>query len=118
MKFGLRKRLQEDGIKINVVDCEVHIFIYNKIIIQVYNPRETKLDNLKRDMENFKQKSSLSILVFDFIDFEEEISGEKMLLKSKLQEIGKFHSTQIISIDNDEELYFIVKNILEPSKEK
>jgi Fanconi anemia group M protein len=118
MKFGLRKRLQEDGIKINVVDCEVHIFIYNKIIIQVYNPRETKLDNLKRDMENFKQKSSLSILVFDFIDFEEEISGEKTLLKSKLQEIGKFHSTQIISIDKDEELYFIVKNILEASKEK
>ncbi|MFW9826711.1 MAG: DEAD/DEAH box helicase [Candidatus Thorarchaeota archaeon] len=118
MKFGLRKKLQEDGIKINVVDCDIHIFIYDKIIIQIYNPREIKLDDLKIDIENFKQKSSLSILVFDFIDFEEEISGEKMLLKSKLQEIGKFYSTQIISIDNEEELYFIVKNIVKTSEEK
>jgi Fanconi anemia group M protein len=118
MKFGLRKRLQKEGIKFNIIESELHIFIYNKILIQIYNPREVKLDNIKDIIEDFRQRSSLCILIFDFIDFKEEIEGEKILLKSKFQELGKLYSTQIISIDNEEELYYIVKNILNNSEQK
>ena len=38
------------------------------------------------------------------------------MLKRKLQEFGKTNNLQIISIDNPEELIFIVKNIHEQNK--
>ena len=55
-------------------------------------------------------------MIFDFIDFNETIEGEKRLVKRKLQEFAKEYKVQAISVDNEEELYFIIENLLNSNK--
>jgi len=116
MKFGLRKRFQDDKITYRIVDSDLHITIHNKVLIQIYHPEEYNSEKLIQDINDFSQISSLVIIVFDFIDFKESIEGEERILKRKIQEIAKMHKFHAISIDNEEELYFIIKNILESPK--
>lgn len=113
MKYGIRNKLQEDNILFEVVESDLHVVIFNKVLIQIYDPKRVNLDDLNSEVSDFKQISSLLIVIFDFIEFEEKIEGEKRLLKRKLQEFGKEHEFQTILIDNEEELHFIMKNILE-----
>ncbi len=113
MKFGLRKRLQRDNISYDILESDLHIVIHNKVLIQIYNPKEYNEKNLLADFNDFKQISSLFIMIFDFIDFPENIEGEKRVIEKKTQEFAKNHNIQAICIDNQEELYFILKNILE-----
>jgi len=118
MRFGLRKRLQNDNISFNIVESDLHITIHNKVLIQIFSPT-TNLDDTLHELNDFKQISSLVIIIFDFIGFKEEIEGEKRVLKRRIQEFAKEHNFQAITIDNEEELYFIVKNILEnPHREE
>jgi len=116
MKFGLRKNLQRDNVRFEIVESDLHIVIYNKVLVQIYDPKKTQIEHLTSQIEDFSQISSLVIIIFDFIDFEEEIEGEKRLIKRKLQNLSKKHNFQAITLDNEEELYFIVKNILKTSQ--
>ncbi|MFX0004656.1 MAG: helicase-related protein [Promethearchaeota archaeon] len=116
MKFGLRNRFQNDKIPYSIEDSDLHIVIYNKVLIQIYNPQEINSEELLGDISDFSQISSLLIIIFDFTDFTETIEGEKRVLKRNLLEFAKEHHFQAITIDNEEELYFIVKNILETKR--
>ncbi|MFX1315417.1 MAG: DEAD/DEAH box helicase [Promethearchaeota archaeon] len=113
MKFGLRKKLQEDNIIFNIVDSDLHIVIFNKVLIQIYDPKETSKEGIVTEINELREICSLLILVFDFTNFKEGIEGERWILKRKVQELGKEHDLHIINVDNSEELYFIVKGILE-----
>jgi ERCC4-related helicase len=116
VKFGIRNWLNMINISYSIEDSDLHIVIFNKVLIQIYDPKNLNLDSLLTDVEDFKQISSLLIILFDFVDFTESIEGERRVLKRKLQEFSKKYSMQTISIDNEEELYFIIKNILENKK--
>ncbi|MFX0021520.1 MAG: helicase-related protein [Candidatus Hermodarchaeota archaeon] len=113
MKYGFRKKLQRDNISYDILETDLHIVIHNKVLIQIYNPKMFETDDFLAEIDDFKQISSLLIIIFDFIDFSETIEGEKRVIERKIQEFAKQHNLQAICIDNDEELYFIVKNILE-----
>ena len=52
-------------------------------------------------------------MVFDFIELTEEYAGEKSLLKKKVNEFKGAVKFQIIPIENEEELYFIMRSIVE-----
>ncbi len=113
MKFGLRKRLQSEGVSYAVVDSDLHLILHNKVLIQIYNPKRVILKNLISQINDFKEICSLLIVVFDFIDFDEDIEGEKRVLRRKINGFAKEHLFQAISINNEEELFFIIKNILQ-----
>ena len=116
MKYGLRKKLQNDNILYDIEDSDLHIVLFNKVLIQIYEPKEFDFTAIISDIDDFTQISSLLIIVFDFIEFKEEIEGEKRLLKRKIKEFSKQNNFQVINIDNEEELYFIIKNIVENPK--
>ena len=116
MKYGLRKKLQYDGILYDIEESDLHIILFNKILIQIYDPKEYDIITLLSDIEDFKQITSLLIIVFDFIEFKEDIDGEKRILKRNIKDISKQHNFQAITIDNEEELYFIIKSVLENPK--
>ena len=117
MKYGLRKKLLKDNFLFDIVDSDLHIVIYNKVLIQIYIPKQSTLEQLLVEIDEFTQICTLLIIIFDFIDFKEEIEGEKRVLKRKIQEMAKKYKIQAITIDNEEELYFIIKNILETQGE-
>ncbi|MFX1504180.1 MAG: helicase-related protein, partial [Promethearchaeota archaeon] len=116
MKFGVRNRLQVDKIPYTIADSDLHIVIHNEVLIQIYNPKSFDTDSLLTEINDFRQISSLLIIIFDFTDFHETIEGEKRLLKRNILKFTKEHNIQTISIDNEEELYFIIKNILETKR--
>ena len=116
MKYGLRKKLQYDGILYDIEESDLHIILFNKILIQIYDPKEYDIITLLSDIDDFSQISSLLIIVFDFIEFKEDIDGEKRILKRNIKDISKQHNFQAITIDNEEELYFIIKSVLENPK--
>ncbi|GAH00496.1 unnamed protein product, partial [marine sediment metagenome] len=39
MKFGIRKKLEKDHVDFKIVGSDLHIVIFNKVLIQIYNPR-------------------------------------------------------------------------------
>lgn len=113
MKFGLRKRLQQEGIDFKIVDSDLHMTLHNKALIQIYSPKNIDFENLLNEIHDFKKICSLPIIIFDFLDFFEEIEGEKRLLKREITNFASKNQLQIISIDNEEELFFIIKNIFQ-----
>jgi len=120
-KFGVRKKLRNDKLDFEITSSSLHIRLFNTIVIQVYEPR-TFTDSLKNGllgtMQELKKTYKLVIFIFDFIDFEEEFMGEEHLLKRKINDFGGKCHIQAISMDNPEELYFIVKNIYLHKKKK
>ncbi|MFX1257042.1 MAG: helicase-related protein [Promethearchaeota archaeon] len=123
MKYGLRKKLSNDNILFKIIHSTHHIVIFEKVVIQIYHPRkfsDSEKYNNTLIVFNFraKKKYQLVINIFDFIDFNEKFEGEKKLFKKKIQEFGALHELQIISIDNSEELYFIVKNVYQDKNQE
>ena len=118
MKFGLRKRFLNENISYKVTDSDLHIIIHNEVLIQIVDPKAFDFDNLLTEIDDLEQICSLLIVIFDFVDFIEDRDGEKRVLKQKVQSIGKKRSLHFISIDNEEELFFIVKNIIDTSSNK
>ena len=116
MKFGIRKKLQKDKIEFGIVDSDLHIVIFNRVLIQVYNPKLLMdSESFTSEVQDFGEICELFIIVFDFI----ELNGKKRNLKLKVNEFKKTVDYQIIPIENEEELYFILKSILETiSKEE
>ncbi len=116
MKFGLRRRLQSEGVAYAIVDSDLHMILHNKVLIQIYNPKNIIFEEIVPQINDFKEICSLLIVVFDFIDFDEDIEGVKRVLKRKIKEFAKEHLIQAISINNEEELFFLIKNILQGIK--
>jgi len=114
MKFGIRKKLQKDKVDFRIVDSDLHIVIFNKVLIQVYDPKAL-LENksFSSEVQELGELCELFIIVFDFIDLVEECAGEKSILKKKINEFKKTVTYQIIPVENEEELYFILRSILE-----
>lgn len=89
-----------------------------KVLIQIYDPKNFNTEGLLTELNDFRQIYSFLIVIFDFTDFTESIDGEKRVVKRKLREFAKERNVQAITIDNEEELYFIIKNIVQnPYKE-
>jgi len=119
VKFGIRKKLQRDQIPFAIVNSIIHLTLFDRVIIQVIDPHQFEGDLLLKKITLLGKKYSLIVSIFDFVDFSEEFREEERLLKQKIKAWGKQNDLQAISIDNPEELYFIVKNIhLHAKKEK
>jgi ERCC4-related helicase len=118
-KFGLRKSLQKDEIPFEINLSENHIEIVEKVVIQIIDPlifKEGKEFKLVTWINSRKINYDLIILIFDFIDFKEQLSGEARLLKEQILQFGNKQQIQSVAIDNIEELYFIVKSIYDHTK--
>ncbi len=119
MSLGIRKRFTEDNIRFNIVNSDLHISLFNKILVQIYDPSKFNEAFGKEFLEftyQLKEKYKLIVNIFDFTDYSESFEGEKRLLKRKLKDFMVEHNIQIVPIDNSEELYFIVKSIYEHNK--
>jgi hypothetical protein len=113
MKFGIRKRLQSDGIEFNMTDMDLHIILFNKVLIQIYDPRKIEDEHFRTEIQEFSEICELFIIIFDFIDFKESSTGEKRALKLQITEYRNDFKFQFIPVELEEELYFIIKSILE-----
>lgn len=119
VKFGIRKKLQRDQIPFVIVNSIIHLNLFERIIIQVIDPHQFVEDGLLKKITLLSKKYRLIISIFDFVDFKQVFREEERLLKQKIKAWGEQNDLQAISIDNPEELYFIVKNIyLHAKKEK
>ena len=111
VKFGLRKKFQKDGISFEIVRSILDITLFDKVLVQVINPRQFDGDSLRKKYLLLSKKYTLIISAFDFVDFEEEFENEEKLLKRKVKDWGENNEFQTITIDISEELHFILKNI-------
>ena len=117
MKYGLRKQLGYNHLRFEITDSDLHIILLNKVLIQIYHPAKTTDPTFLSEVNELQELCELLIIIFDFITFTEEIEGEKRLLREKLMKFGKDNQLHVICIDNEEELSFIIKNILDTQKE-
>jgi len=111
VKFGLRKKFQKDGISFKIVKSILDLTLFDKVLIQVINPRKFDGDSLLKKYALLSRKYKLIVSIFDFVDIEEEFDNEEKLLKQKFTDWGEVNNLQAITIDLSEELYFILKNI-------
>jgi Fanconi anemia group M protein len=111
VKFGLRKKFQKDGFSFEVVKSILDLTLFDKVMIQIIDPRGFDGDALLKKYILLSKKYNLIVSVFDFVDFEQEFNNEEKLLKRKFTDWGEDNNLQAISIDLSEELYFVLKNI-------
>ena len=111
VKFGLRKKFQNDGISFEIVKSVLDLTLFDKVLVQVINPRHFERDALLKKYALLAKKYKLIVSTFDFVDFNEEFENEEKLLKQKISDWGADTKHQAISINLSEELYFILKNI-------
>ncbi len=111
VKFGLRKKFQKDRISFEIVKSILDLTLFDKVLIQVINPREFDGDSLLKKYALLSKKYQLIVSIFDFVDIEQEFDNEEKLLKQKFTDWGEDNKLQAITIDLSEELYFILKNI-------
>ena len=117
-KLGVRKALSEENIDHIISDVAWHVIMYNEVIIQIYNPKAISKISLLHDQNKIPEHIRLVIAIFDFIDFQESFGGEKQLLKRKIKSYENDLRIKIIFIDNYEELYFIMKNIVKDKRKE
>lgn len=111
VKFGVRKKLQRDQIPFEIVNSIIHVNLFDRVIIQVIDPHQFEGALLLKKIALLGKKYHLIVSILDFVDFNEKFPEEERLLKQKIKSWGKLNDLQAIPIDNEEELYFIVKNI-------
>ena len=117
-KLGIRKALSEENIDHVISDVAWHVIMYNEVIIQIYDPKALSKITLLQDQAKIPERTKLAIAIFDFVDFQENFGGEKQLLKRKIKSYENDIKFKIIFIDNYEELYFIMKNIVKDKNKK
>lgn len=118
-KFGLRKKLQKEGIFLGLQENGRRIDLFSEIAIFIINPRafiKESVSMSEKDLLRLRQARKLVLFVFDFDDFKEQIEGEKRLLKQRIAEWGDQNWFRTISIDVPEELVYIIKNLYSPHK--
>ena len=113
MKFGIRRKLQSEGVEFTITDMDLHVVLFNKVLIQIFNPRKIKEEQFKVEIQEFSEICELFILIFDFVDFEEHAAGEKRDLKLQITQLKNNFDFQFIPVEIEEELYFIIKSIIE-----
>ena len=116
MKFGLRKKLQQDNIPFSVTDSDLHITLFNKVLLQVYDAHRVIEPSFATEINDLKEICDLLFIIIDFIEFKEQHAGEKHKLRSQIQELFMGSGIQTVPVYNEEEVYFIVKSILESKK--
>ena len=116
VKFGLRKKFQKDGFSFEIVKSILDLTLFNRVLVQIINPRQFDGDSILKKYALLSKKYNLIVSVFDFVDFEEEFENEEKLLKRKINDWGENNKYQAIPIDISEELYFILKNIYQHIK--
>ncbi|MEJ2280070.1 MAG: hypothetical protein P8Y70_20325, partial [Candidatus Lokiarchaeota archaeon] len=117
MKYGLRRKLNENCISFTVEPIVYDIELFGKVIIFIQNANNMKIEELK-NYSGYSNKYELVLIAIDFLNYEERIEGEKRLLKKKISEFGKLYPFQIVFIDNAEELFFIIRSIYENEKKR
>ncbi|MFX0074346.1 MAG: DEAD/DEAH box helicase [Candidatus Hermodarchaeota archaeon] len=118
VKFGIRKKLQDDQIPFEVVKSVNHITLFDQVVIQVIDPQKFKEEMLLTKISHLSKKYTLFVSIFDFVNFSCDFQDEERLLKRKMKDWGMKNDLKAINIDVPEELYFIVKNIYLHSKKK
>jgi ERCC4-related helicase len=111
VKFGIRKKLQDDNIPFDVVKSINHITLFDRIIIQVVDPRQFEEGKLMKKISHLNKKYPLLVSIFDFANFTNNFQEEERLLKQKVKNWGSNSGLKAIPINLPEELYFIVKNV-------
>jgi hypothetical protein len=111
VKFGLRKKFQKDGFSFEIVKSILDLTLFDKVLVQIIDPRGFDGDALLKKYILLSKKYNLIVSVFDFVDFKQEFDNEEKLLKRKFTNWGETNKLQAINIDLSEELYFILKNI-------
>jgi superfamily II DNA/RNA helicase len=111
MKFGIRKRLDNAGIPFRIEDSDFHLVLYERILLQVFTPREFLKAKLLSIYNKLKDTYELIIFIFEFTAFRESFEGEARLFRKKVMEFAEGKPFQVIPIDIADELFFIVKNI-------
>jgi ERCC4-related helicase len=118
-KFGLRKKLQNDGIILGLQENGRRVDLFSEIALFIIDPRtfiKESISMSEKDLLRLRQARKLVLFVFDFEDFTEQFEGEKRLLKQRIAEWGDENWFRTISIDVPEELVFIIKNLYIPHK--
>ncbi len=118
MKYGVRKNLKENNIRFQVRNSKFHIVMFNKVLIQIYKPKDMDLEKIYKEYLEFEEQFELVLIIYDFIDFGlyESYEGEMRFLKNKILDFNENHEIEIISIHNSEELSFIIKDVYENKK--
>ncbi|MEJ2250045.1 MAG: helicase-related protein, partial [Candidatus Lokiarchaeota archaeon] len=117
MRYGLRRKLNENNIAFSVDQINHSIELFGKVIIYIQNANNMKIEKLK-NYSSYSSKYELVLIAIDFLNYEERIEGEKRLFKKKISEFGKTYPFQIVFIDNAEELFFIIQSIYESEKKR
>jgi superfamily II DNA/RNA helicase len=118
VKFGIRKKLQNDQIPFEIVKSINHITLFDRVIIQALDPHQFKEEELLKKYSHLGRKYTLIVSIIDFVDFHENFPDEERLLKQKIKDWGTNNDFKTVPIDLPEELYFIVKNIYLHSKKE
>ncbi len=95
--------------KFKIEDTDLHIILHNKVLIQIYTPRQAFL----LEIQEFLEICELCIIIIDFIEFKEEFQGEKKAIKQRMRNTAHDQEVQIIPLENEEELYFIINSVLQ-----
>ena len=117
-KLGIRKALSEENIDHVIADISWHVIMYNEVILQIYDPKALSKITLLQDQAKIPESIKLAIAIFDFVDFQENFGGEKQLLRKKIKSYENDVKFKLIFIDNYEELYFIMKNIVKDRRKE
>ena len=120
MKYGLRTMLNTKRIPFAVHETDFHIILYNRVLMQIFDPRTFAPVKITAIKTHLKDQFELILFIFDFIGFKETFANEKKLLQQKLVKFGKENNIQLINIDQPQELLFIINNIrnVEHQKQK
>lgn len=121
VKFGLRKKLQREGIDYTLNNQSEHIVIHGKVLIQIFpidSFTESLQDKITKFITAYQHKFQLIIIILDFINFQEGINGELRVIKQKARQIAEEKHYKIIPIEDEEELWFILRSILDQNLKK
>ncbi len=111
MKYGVRKQLKKNHIPHSVHESDFHIILYDRVLVQVFDPRGFAPIKIIAIKNHLKERFELILYIFDFIDFHEAFENEKRLLQQKFLRFAKQQNIQLINIDEPQELLFIINNI-------
>jgi superfamily II DNA/RNA helicase len=110
MKFGVRRSLRDENIEFTTTDSDLHIVIFNKVLIQIFDPRRIIDNSFLYETQELNEICKLLIIIADFVDFKEQYKSERRIIGNKIKELKT--GSQLIPIYNENELLFIVKGVL------
>ncbi|MBD3256258.1 MAG: DEAD/DEAH box helicase [Candidatus Lokiarchaeota archaeon] len=116
VRFGLRRKLADEGISFEVRPSKIHIELFSKVIVQVFSTDrgyKDTVEKLRSFVTSLDRDYDLIIAAVNFTSYKENIEGERRLFRQKIEQLGKHIEASVVPIDNEEELRFIVKGVLD-----